>query len=152
MGLLGCAIGQSKLSEGQMAALKALVLAGPDPAVGKTERWRIVDLCQWVKEVLPPRTQSDGYISEMIASRTAFSRPLVRSSTPVVTLGISCSDKPDASDPSIPIPGSNGSAINQVGIIRSILGVQTFKPTLQKGTAEFLGLHETSVARSLPAI
>jgi transposase len=33
-----------------MAALKAVVLAGPDPAVDKIERWRIVDLRQWVKE------------------------------------------------------------------------------------------------------
>jgi DDE superfamily endonuclease len=56
------------------------------------------------------------HLRETIASRTAFSRPLVRSSTPVVTLGIDCSDKPDASDPSVPIPGSNKSAINQVGI------------------------------------
>src|SRR5215831_7694476 len=37
-----------KLSEGQMAALKAVVLAGPDPAVDKIARWRIVDLCRWV--------------------------------------------------------------------------------------------------------
>jgi putative transposase len=28
-----------KLTEGQMAALKAVVLAGPDPAVDKVERW-----------------------------------------------------------------------------------------------------------------
>ena len=50
----GCAIGprrrQPKLSEGQMAALKAVVLAGPDPAVDKIVRWRVVDLCRWVKE------------------------------------------------------------------------------------------------------
>jgi transposase len=39
-----------KLSEGQMAALKAVVLAGPDPALDKIARWRIVDLCQWVEE------------------------------------------------------------------------------------------------------
>ena len=39
-----------KLSEGQMAALKAVVLAGPDPAVDKIVRWRVVDLCRWVKE------------------------------------------------------------------------------------------------------
>jgi transposase len=39
-----------KLSEGQMAALKAVVLAGPDPAVDKVARWRIVDLCRWVEE------------------------------------------------------------------------------------------------------
>ena len=39
-----------KLSEGQMAALKAVVLAGPDPAVDKVTRWRIVDLCRWVEE------------------------------------------------------------------------------------------------------
>lgn len=39
-----------KLTEGQMAALKAVVLAGPDPAVHKIARWRIVDLRQWVRE------------------------------------------------------------------------------------------------------
>jgi transposase len=39
-----------KLSEGQMAALKAVVLAGPDPAVDGVVRWRIVDLCRWVAE------------------------------------------------------------------------------------------------------
>ena len=33
-----------------MAALKAVVLAGPDPAVDNIARWRIVDLRQWVKE------------------------------------------------------------------------------------------------------
>jgi hypothetical protein len=31
--------------------------------------------------------------------------------------GIGCSAKPDAFDPCVPIPGSNKSAINQVGII-----------------------------------
>src|SRR5215468_6816904 len=36
-----------KLSKGQMAALKMVVLAGPDPTVDKIARWRIVDLCQW---------------------------------------------------------------------------------------------------------
>ena len=39
-----------KLTEGQMATLKAVVLAGPDPAVDKIERWRIVDLRQWVED------------------------------------------------------------------------------------------------------
>jgi putative transposase len=39
-----------KLSEGQMAALKAVVLAGPDPAVDGVVRWRIVDLCRWVEQ------------------------------------------------------------------------------------------------------
>ena len=39
-----------KLTEGQMATLKAVILAGPDPAVDKTTRWRIVDLCRWVAE------------------------------------------------------------------------------------------------------
>ena len=39
-----------KLTEGQMAVLKAVVLAGPEPAVDKIERWRIVDLCRWVEE------------------------------------------------------------------------------------------------------
>jgi hypothetical protein len=33
-----------------MAALRAVVLAGPDPAVDGVVRWRIVDLCRWVTE------------------------------------------------------------------------------------------------------
>ena len=63
-------------------------------------------------------TRSSGYgcISEIIVSCTAFFRPLTRSSTPAVTLGTGCWAKPDASDLCVPIPGSNGSAINQVGI------------------------------------
>jgi transposase len=39
-----------KLSEGQMASLKAIVLRGPDPTVDRVERWRVVDLCRVVAE------------------------------------------------------------------------------------------------------
>jgi transposase len=39
-----------KLSEGQMASLKAVVLAGPDPVADQARRWRIVDLCRYVEE------------------------------------------------------------------------------------------------------
>ena len=39
-----------KLTEGQMAALKAIVLRGPDPAVDGVARWRVVDLCRVVAE------------------------------------------------------------------------------------------------------
>jgi transposase len=43
-----------KLTEGQMAVLKAVVLAGapllPDPAVDGVVRWRVVDLWRWVEE------------------------------------------------------------------------------------------------------
>ena len=39
-----------KLTEGQMASLKAIVLAGPNPAVDQIGRWRIVDLCRYVEE------------------------------------------------------------------------------------------------------
>ena len=39
-----------KLSEGQMASLKAIVLTGPDPAADKIGRWRVVDLCRYVEE------------------------------------------------------------------------------------------------------
>jgi putative transposase len=39
-----------KLSEGQMASLKAIVLRAPDPAVDRVERWRIIDLCRVVTE------------------------------------------------------------------------------------------------------
>ena len=33
-----------------MASLKAIVLAGPDPAKHQVGRWRIVDLCRYVEE------------------------------------------------------------------------------------------------------
>jgi transposase len=39
-----------KPSEGQMASLKAIVLAGPDPAADQIGRWRVVDLCRYVEE------------------------------------------------------------------------------------------------------
>jgi transposase len=39
-----------KLTEGQMASLKAIVLAGPNPVVDQIGRWRIVDLCRYVEE------------------------------------------------------------------------------------------------------
>jgi len=39
-----------KLTDGQMASLKAIVLRGPEPAVDQVERWRVVDLCRVVEE------------------------------------------------------------------------------------------------------
>ena len=33
-----------------MASLKAIVLRGPDRAVDRVERWRVVDLCRMVEE------------------------------------------------------------------------------------------------------
>ena len=33
-----------------MASLKAIVLRGPDRAVDRVERWRVVDLCRVVEE------------------------------------------------------------------------------------------------------
>jgi putative transposase len=39
-----------KLTEGQMASLKAIVLAGPDPAADQIGRWRVVDLCRYVEQ------------------------------------------------------------------------------------------------------
>jgi transposase len=39
-----------KLTEGQMASLKAIVLRGPNPAVDHVRRWRVVDLCRVVEE------------------------------------------------------------------------------------------------------
>jgi transposase len=52
--LPGCAIDQprtpAEANRRQMATLKAVVLAGTNPAVDKVARWRIVDLCRWVEE------------------------------------------------------------------------------------------------------
>jgi len=39
-----------KLTEGQMASLKAIVLRGPELAVDGVARWRVVDLCRVVAE------------------------------------------------------------------------------------------------------
>lgn len=40
----------AKLTEGQMASLKAIVLRGPNPSVDHVRRWRVVDLCRVVEE------------------------------------------------------------------------------------------------------
>jgi transposase len=45
-----------------MAALKAVVLAGPDPAVDGVVRWRIVDLCRWVDERWGVRYSETGML------------------------------------------------------------------------------------------
>jgi transposase len=39
-----------RLTEGQQATLRALILAGPDPAVNGVSSWRVVDLCGIVQE------------------------------------------------------------------------------------------------------
>ena len=42
--------GQSRrLSEAQLAELKAKLEAGPDPLVDGVVRWRLKDLCEWVR-------------------------------------------------------------------------------------------------------
>jgi transposase len=39
-----------RMSDGAQAALRALVLAGPDPAVDGVSTWRVIDLCGIVQE------------------------------------------------------------------------------------------------------
>jgi len=39
-----------RLTEGQQAALKALVLQGPDPEADGVSTWRLIDLCRIVRE------------------------------------------------------------------------------------------------------
>lgn len=39
-----------RLTEGQQATLKALVLEGPDPEVDGVSTWRLIDLCRIVRE------------------------------------------------------------------------------------------------------
>lgn len=43
-----------RLTEGQQATLKAIVLQGPDPEIDGVSTWRLVDLCRIVRERLPP--------------------------------------------------------------------------------------------------
>ena len=38
------------LSQGQQAALRAIILAGPDPATDGVSTWRVVDLCEIVRD------------------------------------------------------------------------------------------------------
>jgi transposase len=51
-----------KLREGQMASLKAVVLAGPDPAADKIGRWRVVDLCRYVEQRWEVRYSETGML------------------------------------------------------------------------------------------
>lgn len=51
-----------KLSEGQMASLKAIVLTGPDPAADTIGRWRVVDLCRYVEERWDVRYSETGML------------------------------------------------------------------------------------------
>jgi hypothetical protein len=83
------------------------------------------------------RPSGYGCTSEKIASRTAFSRPPARSSTPVVTLGIGYSAKPDAFDPYVLIPGSNGSATNQASISREFFPYANPPAAVVGGMREF---------------
>jgi transposase len=39
-----------RLTEGQQATLRAIILAGPDPVVTGVSTWRVVDLCGIVRE------------------------------------------------------------------------------------------------------
>ena len=41
-----------RLNEGHRAALAAILDSGPIPAVHGVVRWRIVDLCQWIRDEL----------------------------------------------------------------------------------------------------
>ena len=65
-----------KLSEGQMAALKARVLAGPDPAVEGVARWRVVDLCRWVEEHWGVHYSETGPSTSSGAARVVVARPV----------------------------------------------------------------------------
>jgi transposase len=51
-----------KLSEGQMASLKVIVLTGPDPAADTIRRWRVVDLCRYVEERWDVRYSETGML------------------------------------------------------------------------------------------
>jgi hypothetical protein len=73
-----------------------------------------------------------------------------RSSTPAVTSGIGCSAKPDAFDPCVPIPGSNGSAANQVGI-RAFSHALGHEPALLSVRANGRCRFESRLSETVPA-
>jgi transposase len=50
----------TRMSEGQQAALKALVLRGPDPDRDGVSTWRIVDLCRIAEERFGVRYREGG--------------------------------------------------------------------------------------------
>lgn len=56
-----------RLTEGQQATLKAIVLQGPDPKVDGVSTWRLVDLCRIVRERFGV-TYSEGGMGKLMHS------------------------------------------------------------------------------------
>ena len=52
VGLIDCKSGgrPSRLNEAHRAALRAVIESGPIPAVHGVVRWRLLDLCQWLRD------------------------------------------------------------------------------------------------------
>jgi hypothetical protein len=92
-----------------MASLKAIVLRGPDRAVDRVERWRVVDLCRVVEE------RWGVVYSETGMLRLLWSLDLSHRKTRPVHPQTS-SPKPAASAPSAPTLGFKRSEL-----IRSVL-------------------------------
>ena len=53
-----------------MASLKAVVLAGPDPAVDRIGRWRVVDLCRHVEERWDVCHSETGIAAPLMVARS----------------------------------------------------------------------------------
>lgn len=56
-----------RLTEGQQATLKAIVLQGPDPEVDGVSAWRLIDLCRIVRERFGV-TYSEGGMGKLMRS------------------------------------------------------------------------------------
>src|SRR3954463_1291717 len=56
-----------RLTEGQQATLKAIVLQGPDPGLDGVSSWRLVDLCRIVQERFGA-TYSEGGMGKLMRS------------------------------------------------------------------------------------
>ena len=56
-----------RLTEGQQATLKAILLTGPDPEVDGVSTWRLVDLCRIVRERFGA-THSEGGMGKLMRS------------------------------------------------------------------------------------
>jgi transposase len=96
-----------RLTEGQQATLKAIVLQGPDPDVDGVSTWRLVDLCRIVRERFGVSYGKTGMARLMRSLELSWQTPRPRhaGTDPAVQAAFKKGDLPPpwpASPPSIP--------------------------------------------------
>ena len=67
-----------RMSEGQQAALRAIVLAGPDPDTDGVSTWRVIDLCRLAAERLGVSYSENGMARLLCALDLSWQTPRPR--------------------------------------------------------------------------